>query len=320
MKELEINKEMSNVLKGISCILIVAHHFCSWLDGRGYDNLFIHFIAFRGGVIGVTVFFFLSAWGLSESQSNNYYSFSFFVKRRLSKVFFPLAITNVLYYFFLLSINQKSFSFLTMLLTLFNIRYFDGVLWFCNVILLFYFIFYVSFLPKEKWIKINLCIMATILYSVIITRLLPKAPFCVYSIIGFPFGMVCSLYKDRILKPYYWGAWSFFVIIFLLLSAFLNPLYGNLFIMNTCSYILLFFLVLFLTITSEYNYSKSIMFFSFVGYYSYEIYLFHNKVLVQLGKAGYLIWYPIAFIVIVLPLAVLLKRVLIKHERSVKGQ
>lgn len=57
MRELQISKDISNIIKGISCLLIVAHHFCLWLDGKGISNLFIHFIGVRGGVIGVTIFF-----------------------------------------------------------------------------------------------------------------------------------------------------------------------------------------------------------------------------------------------------------------------
>ena len=149
MKELQISKDLSNIIKGLSCLLIVAHHFCLRLDGRDSDNLLVHFIGARGGVIGLAVFFFLSGWGLSESQKKNKYPFIGFVSRRLSKIFIPLFITNIIYYFVLLLNNQISFNLSNLLLTAFNLKLYDGALWFCNTILIFYIIFYFSFLPNN---------------------------------------------------------------------------------------------------------------------------------------------------------------------------
>jgi peptidoglycan/LPS O-acetylase OafA/YrhL len=90
MNEIQISKETSNLIKGAACLLIVAHHFCSWLDGKGYNGFLIDFIGSRGGVLGVTIFFFLSAWGLSESQNKNSISIYTFCKKETFKDIYPI--------------------------------------------------------------------------------------------------------------------------------------------------------------------------------------------------------------------------------------
>ena len=309
MKELQIGKDISNIIKGISCLLIVAHHFCSWLDGKGIDNFFVHFIGVRGGVIGVTIFFFLSGWGLSESQKKNKYPLAVYAKRRLSKVFIPLLLTNIIYISILLVFKKIHFSVPTLLLKSLNLKLCDGVLWFCNVILFFYLVFYFSFLPATKWVKVVICLSATVLYSIAATLIYPDSPFYVYSIIGFPLGMILSLYKDVALRIQFWGTWSLFLILFLVIGAFLLPAYNNLFLMNLASLFIVALIVFSVVISSRVGSSRKLVVLPFIGMFSYEIYLLHNKVLFPLAQNGYLYWYPIAFLLIVLPLSMLLKRI-----------
>ncbi len=306
MNSIQITKDTSNVIKGLACLLIVAHHFCARLMARGVDDVLTNFIGVRGGVVGVTVFFFLSAWGLSESQNRNRYSFDAFVKRRLSKVYLPLIITNFLYYIFLLMWGNLQFSISGFVLSTLNIRLIDGVLWFCNTILIFYLIFYLSFLPKNNWAKVTLCLVLTLLYLLVATWVYPDSPFYVYSIIGFPFGLVCSLYKDSLSRLTNWGIWIVTGLFLLIVGGMMFPAFRNLFLMNSFCLILLVGLV---TLIQRVNITKKLVILPFIGVYSYEIYLLHNKVLSPLGNAGYTTWYPLAFLIIVIPLAVLLNKI-----------
>ena len=305
MQTIQISKDTSNVIKGIACLLIVAHHFCARLMGKGYDDIIVNFIGLRGGVIAVTIFFFLSAWGLSESQSKNSYPLGKFVKRRLSKVYVPLMITNIVYYFFLLVYGRIDFYLSSFVLNALNIDYIDHVLWFCNTILIFYLIFYLSFLPRTKWFKILVCFVSTVIYCVLTTIVFPNSPFYVYSIVGFPFGMMCSLYKENMLKITHWGSWSIVALLFFFLGAMALPEYRNHFLMNSYCFILLVVLV---AIIQRIDFSKKLIILPFVGLYSYEIYLIHNKVLDPLGDAGFSNWYPLAFLMIVIPLSILLNK------------
>ena len=245
---------------------------------------------------------------MSESQNRNKYSLKVYVKRRLSKVFIPLFITNVIFYCISVLSKQISFRPSTLFLTALNIRYFDGVLWFCNTILIFYAIFYFAFLPNLKNVKITICLLATILYSIFASFIYPDAPFYVYSVVGFPLGMILSLYKDVVLKISFWSKWSFCILFFLLCGALLFPSYGKLFFMNIFSFFIVFILVFIISIIQRVKLPNKLVVLPFLGSYSYEIYLLHYKVLVPIGRMDYLFWYPLVFFLIVLPLAMLLKK------------
>ena len=216
-------------------------------------------------------------------------------------------ITNIVYYLFLLVCGKIIFTLSSFVLNALNFDYIDGVLWFCNTILIFYLIFYVSFLPKTKWIRILICFVSTIIYSVLSTIIFPDSPFYVYSIVGFPFGMMCSLYKEYMLKITHWGSWSIVALLFFFVGAMALPEYRNHFLMNSYCFILLVVLV---AIILRIDFSKKLIILPFIGLYSYEIYLIHNKVLDPLGDAGYSNWYPLAFLIIVIPLSILLNRLI----------
>ena len=175
---------------------------------------------------------------INSLQNKNKYPFIVFVSRRLSKIFIPLFITNIIYYFVLLLNNQISFNLSNLLLTAFNLKLYDGALWFCNTILIFYLIFYFSFLPNSKWIKVFICLMATILYSIVLTIVFPQASFYVYSLVGFPLGMILSLYKKSALSIRFCGLCFLFFSLFLLGGAFIFPFYEKLFLMNYFSFLI----------------------------------------------------------------------------------
>ncbi len=309
MKEFHLSKELSTIIKGLSCLLIVAHHYCSWLDGKGIDNFIIHFIGVRGGVIGVTVFFFLSAWGLSESQTRNKYSLGTYVCRRLTKVYVPLVLTNFCYIILQSVFGHSSFTTASFLLNLFNFKLCDGVLWFCNVILIFYLIFYFSFLPASKCRKFFLCVMATILYCIFATMVYPDAPFYVYSIIAFPLGMFFSLFKERIFSVRFICMSFSPLLVFMGVGASLLPLHFNLFVMNIFSFFIIVCLALLASYADRIKIDRRSIVFAFIGTFSYEIYLLHNKFLYPMGSAGYLFWYPLAFMLLVIPLSILLNKI-----------
>ena len=66
-----LSKDASTCLKGLACLLIVLHHWCSGLSGIGHDGFLVKLFTQAGGITGVAVFFFLSSYGLSLSQQKN---------------------------------------------------------------------------------------------------------------------------------------------------------------------------------------------------------------------------------------------------------
>ena len=309
-----ISKESSNIIKGLACMLIILHHYCQSLNGLNVSNFIIDTIALRGGVTGVAIFFFLSAYGLSESQSKKRSNFIEFVKRRLSKVFIPLVITNLIYYFILLGNNHMFFSLKTFPLYITNIKILDGVTWFCNVIFFFYLFFYISFLFKKNTYKTICIVCLTIIYSMFMTHFLKDAPYCVYSIIGFPVGMIISLYKEFFYKKYIIKL-SISVTFTLFFAAFIFKTYYNLFIGNLYSYfITIFTSYIIYKYQSKWQTNKFLL---SLGKYSYEIYLLHNKFLFFCWKLNIVYWYPIIFVFLIMPSSIFLQHINNKFDKFI---
>lgn len=303
---LELPKDKTDVVRGMACILIVLHHFCAKLMGMRYSNFLIDLIGLRGGVTGVTIFFFLSGWGLSESQLRHHYDAWTFAKKRLIRVFIPLVFTNLIYYPIILWSQGRSFNLTDFILNILNIHPIDGVTWYCNVLILFYALFYISFLFKKKG-HIAICItILTVIYAIYSTYTNPDSPFKVYSLIGFPMGVIFSLYKNQISNKFFMASICSVLPVLLILSI-LFPNYSNLFIANLYSWAVILALVVLIT-----KFSLKSSTFLFLGKYSYEIYLLHFKALVILSVFGLALWYPLVFIGIVIPLSIVVNKLLAK--------
>ncbi len=305
-----LTKDVSTVLKGLSCLLIVLHHWCSHLVGMGYHNVILDLIALRGGVTGVAVFFFLSSYGLARSQQNRKDSLKVFFSKRLVKVYIPLVITNLLW----LSVRYQGQGLVHSILQVLNlIDKLDGVTWFCNVIIICYIIFYFSNRLKVDFMKILCNWLLTLVFAVVLVSMMPNAPFVVYSLVAFPLGSMVALLQE---KFYLTKLMTItFVPPLLLLGIFAslctevtNQLIAN---MYCCAVILCMMLMIVWYMSHKSTFLSRILFpiakpASFIGLYSYEIYLLHNKLLMIHSQYHISIWYPITFICVVIPLAIAL--------------
>ena len=307
-----LSKDASTCLKGLACLLIVLHHWCARLNGIGYSNPIIDLISLRGGITGVAIFFFLSSYGLTRSQIKHRDSFLSFLKKRFIKVIIPLLVTNILWFV----IRHEDKEFVYSLLQILNIHHrLDGVTWFCNVIIICYLLFYVSFLAKTVWGKIFCNWALMIALAVLIAILWPDDPFLVYSLVAFPIGFTIALQQERMKsKSLVYGV-CISVLTVLGCMAIMAGQYKNLLVANMyCTLGLLIMLIIWVVYSSRSRksflglkvYIKS--FLLWVGAYSYEIYLLHNKFLVFHGDYKMTIWYPITFFAVVIPFSMLLYR------------
>lgn len=81
-----MNRDYTDFVKFICCILIFLHHF--YLGNPVVVPL---------GYIGCSIFFFLSSYGVGKSQDKKQLGFVDFVKRRVLKVYVPLLMVNSLF-------------------------------------------------------------------------------------------------------------------------------------------------------------------------------------------------------------------------------
>jgi peptidoglycan/LPS O-acetylase OafA/YrhL len=305
-----LSKDASTSLKGLACLLIVLHHWCSGLSGAGYDGSLVELFTQAGGITGVAVFFFLSSYGLSRSQQKKKDTLTSFFAKRLVRVYIPLVITNVLW----LSLRYEGQELVQAIFQILNLKdLLDIVTWFCNVIIVCYIIFYVSNSLASIWAKLLCNWTLTIALAVLLSMIWPKYPCYVYSLIAFPLGATVGILQDKmnwsnLLATTFVPSMTFLGILVWCLPGIRNLVVANLY---CCVIILcLMFIVMWVqhsessVLTGVVGLSAKPL--SFIGLYSYEIYLLHNKLLMLHSEYHVTIWYPITFLLIVLPLAVIL--------------
>ena len=305
-----LTKDISTALKGLSCLLIVLHHWCLCLAGLGYHNVILDLIALRGGVTGVAVFFYLSSYGLTRSQQHKKDALTAFFTKRLVKVYIPLVITNLLW----LLVRYQGQGLMHSILQIFNLKdLLDLATWFCNVIIICYLIFYVSNSLRNSWAKILCNWLLVLAFAAFLIALWPKEPYLVYSLVAFPLGsMVATLQDKMTLRELITIS---FIPLLLLMGVFAwmfegvrNQLMANMY----CCVVILCMMLMVVWYMSHKSTSLSKILLpiakpaSFIGLYSYEIYLLHNKFLIIHGQYHVAIWYPITFICVVIPLAIAL--------------
>ena len=305
-----LSKDASTCLKGLACLLIVLHHWCSGLSGMGYDNFLVKLLTQAGGVTGVAIFFFLSSYGLTRSQLVKKDSISSFFTKRLTKVYIPLVLTNVL----CLALKYSGQSFVQSFLQILNVGVLlDLATWFCNVIIVCYVIFYVSNRLKKDWMKILVNWILMLSLAVALVAYFPNRPCYVYSLVAFPLGGMVAILQDKmnmtkLMMITFLPVVAFFGSMAMFCTGYKTYLFANI----CCSAVILCLMLILVELRNNrmslifelvYSLKKPA---SFIGLYSYEIYLLHNKFLMLHSDYHVTVWYPITFVLIVLPLAVVL--------------
>ena len=95
MKIIKIDRNLSDFVKLIACIMVALSHYAGYyLVTISSQNILWKIVAANFGYIGVALFFFLSGYGLAKSDQKLQLPFIEYFKRRIVKVYLP-ASTNV---------------------------------------------------------------------------------------------------------------------------------------------------------------------------------------------------------------------------------
>lgn len=270
--DMGVTFETTNTLKALACVFVVIHHSSKLLSD---DNFLINIYKIHVGYIAVAIFFYLSGYGLVKSYQNKKCNFNSFIRRRLSKVYLPFLIVNlisVLFAIYILSINVDFFLFVEYVI---GLKLLDPVLWYINVALVFYLFFYLSshFKIKSFWV------FTFILAFVIFMHYLDFPEYTYISSLAFFFGVFFAEYSG--LKTKY--AMLFLCVLGTCISRFLFKMDALVLLMNTS--LVIVSLDLFL-----YKYSLSLNKISWLALISYEIYLVHMKVFTYIPLLNALYW------------------------------
>ena len=135
-----LNPGSTKGLKGILAIGIILHHLSQEVTT---GDVFTNF-AYMGSYI-VSIFFFLSGYGLYVQNSKSKTYLDNFFRKRLLKILVPFISIWMIYLIYRIGVNKESinFDYFIKLFTVGKTVIYNG--WFIDVIILIYILFYLSF-------------------------------------------------------------------------------------------------------------------------------------------------------------------------------
>ena len=284
------NKEYLNVkstsgLRGFLALGIIFHHISPLVKtGEEFSNF-----SYMGTYI-VSIFFFLSAYGLYvQNESRENYLDNFLVKR-LSKIIVPFFIISLIYMFYRFVNGQLiDLNFFINLFKQGSTIIYNG--WFVDIIILMYIFFYLSFkFFQNKFLSIVFNTIFIICYICLAIKL--GYNFWWYnSVLAFAIGLIWAKNQnkiDRFLEKYY-----FIVIVLVTVLLFVSHRYDILLKYlhreDSYSYALaanldniiftIYFIIVFL---KKINFSN--VYLNLIGRISFELYMIHGLVISMLAK------------------------------------
>lgn len=183
-----LNKERMQCLKGIASIMIVSAHGVS---GNGVTAL-----VNRMGFLAVAFFFFCSAYGLLYCSTNiNKYLDGFIIKK-LKKIYIPFVVFNIIYLVYYCIENNNTPDITSILRCVVGIELKCGAFWYIQILLLFYFSFYIC---CTVFFNVNKSAIVVILGVGYTIYLMIRGPLYAEMFQGLVIIMAPLLLKDEIL-------------------------------------------------------------------------------------------------------------------------
>lgn len=274
----------TNGLKGLLALGIVFHHLSQWVT-TGTE--FVNF-KYMGTYI-VSVFFFISGYGLYVQNNRKEDYLDNFLSKRLSKILTPfIAISSI--YLIYRSINGQVLSSL-FFIDLFrkgSTVIYNG--WFVDIIILMYIFFYISFkIFSNRTVAILVNTLLIVGYIILAIKL--GYGFWWYnSSLPFVLGLLWAKnkkYIDEILNKYY-----FIILVCITGLLFISHQYSfvlkKLHIVDSVSYGFaanidnIIFIIFFILMARKIDFSNKYLL--FLGKISFELYMIHGLVMSIFGK------------------------------------
>lgn len=197
-----MSRSYTDVVKFVCCILIFLHHF--YLGNSIVTPL---------GYLACSIFFFLSAWGVSKSLDKRELGLWPFIKRRVAKVYIPLLLVNFISIVvakvvtwswssipvfrvfcddILLESVSSPISTLAYLLDVFQT---DSITWFVHVLLLVYLFVWDVHKIKSERMYATLVITSFITVELVLWRIKADSWYMV-DIVGVVLGLLIYKFED----------------------------------------------------------------------------------------------------------------------------
>ena len=280
-----LSVESTSGLRGFLALGIIFHHLSPLVKtGEEFSNF-----SYMGTYI-VSIFFFLSAYGLYVQNESKENYLDNFLEKRLSKIMVPFFIISLIYMFARFVNGQlMDLNFFINLFKKGSTIIYNG--WFVDIIILMYVFFYISFkFFQNKLLSIVLNTIFIICYICLAIKL--GYSFWWYnSVLPFIIGLIWAKNQnkiDRFLDRYYFIA-IILVTVLLFFSHKYNILLKYVHLEDSYSYALaanldniiftIYFIILFL---KKINFSN--VYLALIGRISFELYMIHGLVISILEK------------------------------------
>ena len=296
-KELKIDKNLANWVKFFAAIGVALHHYVQHIapymtSSNIFVKMFTHVVGDYSGYLAVAVFFFLSGYGLMESEKRNHLRFIPFLKKRILRVYLPVLLVSAIWIpikSHLLHLSIIKGGAIYRLLWTFD----DDILWFVRILLVLYIAFAIFAWVRHGYgIKRALFIFNILTLTVTLAAATGIAGFgfgrgAMMSVPLFTAGAISSLYNKSIYGCISKGTigymiWFAAVIgIYLASGIFLDKnIMTPMLLIKYATYNWGFILIITILLT-RYN-IKTATCPALLASISYDIYIVHNKVLVSL--------------------------------------
>lgn len=192
-KDINLDIKTTSCLKGIlACMVLICHLHAkvALFSANVFGTVFSAF-----GYLSVSVFFFLSGYGLREVTSKKAHYIQNFPKKKLLPFFYICCFTIFVYFIRDICVGNN-ISILTLLQSFFFGKTIVDNGWYLQTQLLFYIIFFLiyKFVKKKKLLTL---IFITALYCVFCAASQLSTTWYEASF-GFPLGVLYSEYKNKI--------------------------------------------------------------------------------------------------------------------------
>ena len=280
-----LSVESTSGLRGFLALGIIFHHLAPLVKtGEEFSNF-----SYMGTYI-VSIFFFLSAYGLYVQNESKENYLDNFLEKRLSRIMVPFFIISLIYMFARFVNGQlMDLNFFINLFKKGSTIIYNG--WFVDIIILMYVLFYISFkFFQNKFLSIVLNTIFIICYICLAIKL--GYSFWWYnSALAFVVGLIWAKNQnkiDRFLDRYYFIA-IILVTVLLFFSHKYNILLKYVHLEDSYNYALaanldniiftIYFIMVFL---KKINFSN--VYLTLIGRISFELYMIHGLVISILEK------------------------------------
>lgn len=272
---MNISNSLTKQLKGLAITLVIIGH----LSQAGFVNLAPVFIV--AGAWGVSIFLFISGYGLSKSYLKTGITFQVILKR-LRSVWFPYALVTLALLIidhFIFRGPHTTLDSLKLLLAIDFSYSYDKTMWYISYIMMWYGLFYLVFAINllRKSHKVFLLFIISLIFSLFVKS--PVLDWNFYYFI-FPFGVLIGCYADELMAIDEPRLYCALAIVFSISIAVFSGTFDCFHDLSRTIYVALFassFLVC--TLIIFYITQLEFSFLKWIGSISYEIYLLEGVLL-----------------------------------------